>query len=189
MSIPSCNICIPTATLYFTTRSVIILNDFSSFLENWGVFYTALSGATAVFTGLIFLAVSLKVELFTRSGLHEPREVAWQTFLNFFWVFVISIFFLMPNNSATIFGVILSFLNVAGIFSVIRRWLKSYRNLTFLRNIIAFMPLLLCYLILFAIGIWSTFNYNALTAVAPILIILLGIAIYNAWELLFAYKS
>ena len=101
------------------------MSSLARFLEGWSTFYTAMVGGTTVLMGLVFLAVSLRLEVFTRGGLHEPREVAWQTFINFFWVFVISLVFLIPGASGTALAVILTSLSVAGLFLVLRRWRRS----------------------------------------------------------------
>jgi len=165
------------------------MSDFGSFLESWNVFYTALAGGTAAVMGLIFLAVSLRLEIFARSGLHEPREVAWQTFLNFFWVFFISLYFLIPGNSQQSFGAVLAILSLIGLILVLRRWVKAHARLPLTRNIVAFVPLLLCYLALMLSGLLGIANFHFLNATAPVLVMLLGIAVNNAWELLFAYRK
>jgi len=165
------------------------MSDFASFLESWKIFYAALAGGTAALMGLIFLAVSLRLDMFTRSGLHEPREVAWQTFINFFWVFVYSLCFLIPQSSSLVFGLILISLSVAGTVLVVKRWMRAHKKLTLARNLVAFLPLLVCYLSLIASGIRGIWEYHALVAVEPALILLIGIAVYDAWELLFAYQK
>ena len=158
------------------------MSSLARFLEGWSTFYTAMVGGTTVLMGLVFLAVSLRLEVFTRGGLHEPREVAWQTFINFFWVFVISLVFLIPGASGTALAVILTSLSVAGLFLVLRRWRRAYRRIPLRRSIAAFLPLLLCYFVLAVSSAWSFFDFRSLAAVAPVLVFLVGIAVYNAWE-------
>ncbi len=164
------------------------MNDFDTYLRSWSIFYTALAGGTTVLMGLIFLAVSLRLDVFTRSGLHEPKEVAWQTFINFFIVFVVSMVFLIPDSSSTAFAIILTSLSVLGVFLVVRRWARTRGRLSRGKSFVAFVPLLACYLVLATSSVWSFSDFRALVAVAPALIFLVGVAVYNAWQLLFAYR-
>ena len=165
------------------------MNDFAAYLGSWTAFYAALVGATAALMGLIFLAVSLRVELFNRRDVPEPRHIAWQTFLNFFWVFVIGLT-LIPSISSLAFGTVLAALSVAGNLSIIRRWYRSRNYLSLNRKLVAFLPLMLCYLGITISGLVAAFaNYTALNAIAPILIFVIGVAVYNAWELLFNYQK
>ncbi len=164
------------------------MTDFGVFLNSWSTFYTALAGSTTVLMGLIFLAVSLRLDVFTRSGLHEPKEVAWQTFINFFIVFVFSMVFLIPDSSPTAFAIILTSLSALGVFLVVRRWVRAHGRLSRGRSFVAFVPLLACYLVLATSSIWSFSDFRGLVAVAPALIFLVGVAVYNAWQLLFVYR-
>jgi len=164
------------------------MSNFLFYLDGWSTFYVALVGVTAVLMGLVFLAVSLRRDLFARSGLHEPREVAWQTFINFFWVFVVSLMFLIPGWSATAFAAVLTALNVIGVFLVARRWRRVHKKLSRSRSIVAFLPLLLVYLVLTTGSVWCFFDFHSLVAIAPALVFLVGIAVTDAWKLLFAYQ-
>jgi hypothetical protein len=166
------------------------MNNFFFYLESWHLFYTAMVGACAALMGLIFLAVSLRTELFTRKDVPEPRNIAWQTFLNFFCVFVIAITFLIPVTSPGALGLILAALGAAGTILVIRRWWRARTHINFKRALIAFLPLLVCYLAITGSGLSGAFHsFNDMNVIAPVTIFLIGVAIYNAWELLFSYQN
>jgi hypothetical protein len=166
------------------------MSAFSAYLESWTLFYGALAGACAVFMGLIFLAVSLRMELFNRADFPEPRQIARQTFLDFLWVFVVAIIFLIPGTNRTSLGIIIGVLGAAGAVLVIRRWVKARRHLSFKRAILSFLPLVICFLGLVLTGVLtSCLSFHALAGVAPLLLFLLGVAIYDAWELMFSYNQ
>jgi hypothetical protein len=165
------------------------MGSFSDYIASWNIFYAALVGATAALMGLIFLAVSLRIELFNRKDVHEPRQIAWQTFLNFFWVFVIGITFLIPGITALSLGIVLAVLGTVGVILVIRRWWRARKHLSVRQALIAFVPMLACYSAIIVSSLIGAFiAYGAFTVIAPVLIFVIGVAIYNAWELLFSYR-
>jgi hypothetical protein len=165
------------------------MGSFSDYITSWNIFYAALVGATAALMGLIFLAVSLRIELFNRKDIHEPRQIAWQTFLNFFWVFVIGITFLIPRTTALSLGIVLAVLGAVGNLVVIRRWWRARNHVSLKQGLIAFVPMLACYSAIIVSSLIGAFlTFPAFTVIAPVLIFIIGVAIYNAWELLFSYR-
>jgi hypothetical protein len=56
-------------------------------------------------------------------------------------------------------------LGVSGLSLVIRRWTIAHKHLNLKRNIIAFLPLVISYLVLACSGLWGIFDSNALVAV------------------------
>jgi hypothetical protein len=158
---------------------------FAVYLESWHIFYSTLATASAALMGLVFLAVSLRLDTFHLKNSSTPRNIAWQTFVDFLSVFAISLIFLLPGLMPITFGMILGLVALAGLIIVIRRWWRARNHLTLRRSLIAFMPLLICWVGLTVSAMVTIFGlYRLLFAAAPIMIFLIGIAIHDAWNLL-----
>jgi hypothetical protein len=135
--------------------------------------------------GLIFLAVSLHLDLFQKKATGEPRQIAWQTFINFFWVFTISLIFLLPKLNNLSLGLIVLLLGLCGEYITCRRWWLVHKHLSVVRNFIAFFPLVICYAGIIIGAFFTIFDlYQALICIAPIAVFLIGISIRDAWRLL-----
>ena len=161
------------------------MEDFNSYLDSWRVFYGVVAGSSATLMGLIFLSVSLHQDLFRASATKEPQQIAWQTFINFFWVFTISVIFLFPNLTPLALGLIILMLGLSGEYISSHRWWRSRKHLSLGRGLIAFLPLAICYLGLAASGLCTAIgSYPVLIIVAPVTVFLIGISIRDAWRLL-----
>ena len=161
------------------------MEDFQIYLESWRTFYGIVASSSAVLMGLIFLSVSLHLNLFRREARGEPRQIAWQTFINFFWIFTTSIIFLLPSLTTLALGLIIMLLGLAGEYITSRRWWKARKHLSLGRGLVAFAPLVVCHLGLALSGLLTIFwSYTALIIIAPITIFLIGVSIRDAWRLL-----
>lgn len=72
-------------------------------MENWGVFATVAGAAAASLTGLLFVAVSIRIEVIAKS--QELRNRAAQTLALFFTVLLIAILLSIPDQSHRVLGV------------------------------------------------------------------------------------
>jgi hypothetical protein len=161
------------------------MEDFNTYLESWRTFHAVVAGSSATLMGLIFLSVSLHLDLFRRGAEGEPRQIAWQTFINFFWVFTIGIVFLLPNLTDLALGLIILMLGLAGGYITSRRWCQASKHLSLRRGLVAFVPLVVCYLGMVLSGLLSMlWSYNALIILAPVIVFLIGVSIRDAWRLL-----
>ena len=79
-------------------------------LEKWGTFATVAGGAAAGLTGLLFVAVSIRVEVIAKS--QELRTRATQTFALFVTALVIALFLSIPDQSERVLGIELAALAV-----------------------------------------------------------------------------
>jgi hypothetical protein len=160
------------------------MNDFAAYLQQWHPFFTTMVVTAATLMGLIFLAVSLHIELFKQTQSREPKQIAWQTFVNFLTVIFVGVLFLIPGMSPPVFGVMLAILGLAGTIIVVRRWVRAAGHLPLGRALIAFIPVMACNLGMVIAGVFTAFSRTgALVAMAPIVILLLGMAVYDAWDL------
>ena len=72
-------------------------------LEKWSTFATVAGGAAAALTGLLFVAVSIRIEVIAKSM--ELRTRAGQTLGLFFTVLVVAILIAIPDQSQWVLGV------------------------------------------------------------------------------------
>jgi hypothetical protein len=161
------------------------MEGFNVYLESWQTFYGIIAGSSAVLMGLIFLSVSLRLDLFRREARGEPRQIAWQTFVNFFWVFTTSVVFLLPGLTNLSLGLIILLMGLAAEYITSRRWRRARKHLSLGRGLVAFVPLVVCYLGLVASGLLTIFwSYTALIIIGPVSVFLIGVSIRDAWRLL-----
>jgi hypothetical protein len=154
-------------------------------LESWRIFFGTVAASSATLMGLIFLSVSLHLDRFNQTRVEETRQIAWQTFINFFWVFTVGMIFLIPGLSQLGLGSLIALLGLAGIAICSRRWWRARKHLTTLRAIVAFVPLLVCYVGSTISGLLVSFwSGAALVIVPPVMIVLIGISVRDAWNLL-----
>jgi hypothetical protein len=64
---------------------------FSQQISQWQVFFAAVAGASATLMGLIFLSLSLKLDVLRQMKDKRIRQVAWQTFTNFFFLIMFAL--------------------------------------------------------------------------------------------------
>jgi hypothetical protein len=161
------------------------MENFEAYLEGWRVFYGVVAGSSATLMGLIFLSVSLRLDLFKKLANKEPQQIAWQTFINFFWVFTGSLVFLLPGLTPLVLGLFILALGTSGEYISTHRWWRARNHLSASRGLIAFLPLNVCYLSLMVSGFLTIFDlYHAVVIMAPVTVFLIGISIRDAWRLL-----
>lgn len=72
-------------------------------MADWGTFATVAGGAAGALTGLLFVAVSIRVEMIARS--QELRSRAAQTLALFATVLFISLLLAIPDQAFRVFGI------------------------------------------------------------------------------------
>src|SRR5262245_32260547 len=103
-------------------------------IERWHDFYLLAGGAAATLLGLLFIAVSLHIELFSGEKASRARGAAVQALSNFFTVLTIALIFLIPDQTPTNAVVALTILSILGLSRLIgslisRRWLEGIGNI------------------------------------------------------------
>ena len=83
--------------------SIAWLKQASVLLENSGTFATVAGGAAAGLTGLLFVAVSIRIEVIAKS--QELRNRAAQTLALFVTVLLITILLSIPDQSGRVLGI------------------------------------------------------------------------------------
>lgn len=70
--------------------------SFSEFVASWQTFYASLAGVAATFAGLLFVSLSLHLELLQRPELQGAKLLARHAFASFVFLVVFSLVFLIP---------------------------------------------------------------------------------------------
>lgn len=100
---------------------------FAQALENWSAFYTLMGGAAATLLGLLFVALSLRLNLFHQREVADVRAFAAFTFGTFLVVIIIAALVLAPHEERTPLAVALAIIAVGGLAAatrVAREWMR-----------------------------------------------------------------
>jgi hypothetical protein len=79
--------------------------SFSSTVASWRSFYALSGAASATLIGLIFVAVSLHIDLLGESGAETTLSLARRTFTRFILIVVVGLLFQVPNLSPEGLGI------------------------------------------------------------------------------------
>ena len=81
------------------------MNPFAEAISRWAGFYSLVGAASATLAGLLFVAVSLHIDVMSQpDSAAETRAIAQQTLTNFVYLVSISLVFLIPNAVPTAVG-------------------------------------------------------------------------------------
>ena len=95
---------------------------FAAVAETWHDFYLAAGTASATLVGLLFVALSLNLDVVTADDGMGIRVLAEQAFADFVFVLLIALFVLVPNQDAISLTIQLATVGAFGTFRVARRW-------------------------------------------------------------------
>jgi|SRR5579871_2142210 len=167
--------------------------SFSSTIAGWHDFYMLAGSTSATLVGLIFVAVSLHLDLVGEAGISAIFTLARRTFSSFILVVIISLAFLIPNEDPPRLGWPLLALGVVDMLQTILEGHAVMRELKradgwqiFMDRIIRPVALPL----LTGIGvIWIAAHILAGTTaylywMVPVVILILINAALDAWELM-----
>jgi hypothetical protein len=152
---------------------------------SWHDFYVALAGGSAALVGLLFVGLSLHLSVIV--GLPAIRVLARQTLVNFLTVLLISLFVLIPDQSARALSIeigITALVNLRGLVSASEAGRRSgrptWRRLAqrYGSNAVATVALLGV-----AVGLNVSASAGLGWLVAGVLMLLL-LSVWNSWDLL-----
>ncbi len=130
---------------------------FRAALERWHEFYLLAGTAAVTLLGLLFVAVSLHLEVIVRDDAAHLRAVAADAFANFVFVLLVSLTMLKPEASSRPTGVLLAALGLLRLALMVRtgRTLRSLEGHGYERRHLAFgsLPSFVSYLMLLIAGI------------------------------------
>ena len=152
-------------------------------VEAWGTYATVVGGAANALVGLLFVAVSIRVDAIAASG--ELRNRAAQTLGPFLTVLFVVVFLAVPDQSIRLLGVeVLMLAIVAGsALYVLDRRAKTDRTTQPLGRVLdAVAPNAVTSILLTAAGLVLILNIHAglYILIAPVLAALAG-GVINAW--------
>jgi hypothetical protein len=103
---------------------------FSQQLEDWTAFYGLAGGAAATLLGLLFVAVSLRLDIFRRGEIADVRLFASYTLGTFLFAGAVAALALAPHEEPTRLGLLLMGIGIAGLIvqvRVVRTWCRLNR--------------------------------------------------------------
>ena len=165
------------------------MSEFSGVVAGWHEFYVMIGTAAATLMGLLFVSLSLNAHIKSGEENASFRVLAVHTFSNFLFVLLVAIIFLIPLQSFLGLGVPLLLMGAAGLYGSVKRLFQARRvnkqamsRTKVLRRTAGSG---LCYLGLLAISISVLRGQTrGLYWLVPVMIVLVGEAIINAWILL-----
>ncbi len=164
------------------------MDTFTEAIHTWETFYLLTGTAGVTLIGLLFIAISINVELFRNKFSGNLRLFAALTFNSFFYIFILAVLFLIPNITSIGLGILIMILGIVGGINTIlqqrkaRNKQKKGLKLDITSRFI--MPIIcLGALVLLSVGILLQKEVS-LYGIVLIIILLLGSASQNAWVLL-----
>jgi modulator of FtsH protease len=165
------------------------MDTFAQAVEGWHDFYLMTGTAAATLVGLLFVSLSLNVEVITHEANADLRMLATQTFTSFLNVTMLAVIFLIPHQVPLGLGVPLLGISVYGLYETMGRLLKTRRARprAWGRGGIArrFIIPIVSFVALFAIAVSVLLGQiGGLYWLVPVMILLIVAASLNAWDLL-----
>jgi hypothetical protein len=162
------------------------MNNFVQMLQSWQPFYTTIATSSATLMGLLFVSLSLNRQRLDERG----RMTARRTFASLIDLLVLALIFLIPHEhpfglgmALTAFGIVrfLSTLVEAVHLAKGRVWSTFFRSSA---THITMQLILSSGVAMLGIAIYRQ-SESALFWPVAIVVALLGLASWSAWELLF----
>ncbi|HTP00205.1 MAG TPA: hypothetical protein VMJ64_02445 [Anaerolineales bacterium] len=171
------------------------MDPFTEAVESWHDFYLMTGTAAATLIGLLFVSLSLNVEVITRKENADLRVLATQSFGNFISALMFAVLFLIPSQVPLGLGLPLLGIGGYGLYNTLRRWLGTRRqepHVWALRGSLAhrFHIPAACFLALIVVAVFVLLGRTgSLYWLVPVMILLLLGASINAWDLLMALRT
>ncbi len=167
--------------------------SFSSTVAAWQTFYLLAGTASATLAGLIFVAVSLHIDLVGESGIGAIFTLARRTLFSFILVVIVALMFLVPNQGSQRLGWSLLALGMVDVLQTVFDGravaTELARSAGWQRIANRIVPPVVLMLLsgagLFLVAttvLAGTTSY--LYWMVPIVVLILTTAAFNAWELM-----
>jgi len=165
------------------------MQTFAQYFERWHDFYMLAGTSAATLIGLLFVSLTLNIEVMRDESQIGLRELATQTFGSFLYILLISLLLLIPDNHPQFIGIQLLILGTFGLVNAFRwlqpvignlqaTWAKTYLFWRFILPTVSYLGL-----IVISLAVWQG-RHDGLFSVVYVIFILLVTATHNAWDLL-----
>ncbi|MGI8485961.1 MAG: hypothetical protein ACR2OU_17085 [Thermomicrobiales bacterium] len=162
------------------------MNDFDTQVASWHDLFTLTGTAAVTLLGLLFVAISLRMDIRKQSESSYQKRMTSQNLTSFLTVFMISCYFLIPNAGAQ--GIAIAILATTAIPLIgVLRSIDAYRREPAVsREMFVWYAVVqpVCYMAAIlgalALGWWEE---SALSAMLTVMLFLLIIPTQNAWHL------
>jgi modulator of FtsH protease len=170
------------------------MDTFAQAVEGWHDFYLMIGAAAATLVGLLFVSLSLNIDVITREANADLRVLAAQTFTGFLNVVMLAVLFLIPRQVPPGLGLPLLGISGYGLCETVGRFLKTRRARPhgWGRGGIArrFVVPALCFVALTIIAVSVLLGQTGgLYWLVPVMILLIVAASRNAWDLLLRLRE
>jgi hypothetical protein len=103
------------------------MDTFAQAVEGWHDSYLMIGAAAATLVGLLFVSLSLNVDVITREANADLRVLAAQTFTSFLNLVMFAVLLLIPNQGSHGLGLPLLGISGYGLYETVGRFLKTRR--------------------------------------------------------------
>jgi hypothetical protein len=101
---------------------------FAEIVAGWHNFYLLLGGASATLVGLLFVALTLRLNRVREAARIDLRAIVSNTFGNFIYVLIVSAVMLIPSQSPQDLGKQLMLLGSIGLLYTISQFREVHRS-------------------------------------------------------------
>lgn len=170
------------------------MDAFAQAIAGWHDFYLMIGTAAATLVGLLFVSLSLNVDVITRKANGDLRVLAAETFNSFLCVLLFAVLFLIPDQGPMGLGLPLLGIGGYGLLRTVA-WLFEARRMqprAWGKSDVAqrFVIPTLCFgaLVIIAISVLES-QTRGLYWLIPVMIMLIVTASSNAWHLLLRLRE
>jgi hypothetical protein len=171
------------------------MNSFAQLVHEWQIFYATIATASATLVGLLFVAMSLNVRMFTGKKNIGLQKLAVQTLTNFLYIIVFALIFLIPRQGPIGLGVPLMCNGLAGLISTISHLRTLFSNIpqgisrwrTFVRTAMTLTAFLVLVIVSFLVMVRAS-TAGLYWLVAPMILLLISASL-NTWSLLIRVRE
>jgi hypothetical protein len=165
------------------------MGAFAQAVESWHDFYHVIGDASAALMGLLFVSLSLNVQVITRRSNADLRLLAVQAFTSFLSTLMFTILFLIPDQGPMGLGWPMLGIDLILIYVTVNRILEARRNRPQawggLMYVLRFAVPIICFVAVMVIAVSVLMGKtDGLIWFVPVVIVLFWIASVNAWDLL-----
>lgn len=160
------------------------MNDIEIIFQEWQPFYSTIAGVTATLLGLLFVAISLNMDVFSGENMHY-RRLARLTLGKFLYLLVISLVCVIPSQGGHGFVITTVIMCITGIWDTIAYIRNSRKQIDTPIFGAHYFPLLTYFaMIAFAVLLLVRSDSDWLYWFAASVIVMLISATRNAWDLM-----